>query len=133
MGTFYPEILDSICLVLENLVSSLGNDGSGWTSSLVAAEVAAGGVADSFVKATHFTRTRRAHQVNSACLSIPKTLEGSQEPLQFTDGVNKMSKDRPQFLFWNKVIFLELCFAVDKGNFYCMKSHHSDWFLRCSH
>ena len=52
MGTFYPEILDSICLALENLVSSLGNDGSGWTSSLVAAEVAAGGVADSFVKAT---------------------------------------------------------------------------------
>ena len=33
-------------------------DGSGWTSALVAAEVATGGVADSFIKASQVTRTR---------------------------------------------------------------------------
>ena len=45
-------------------------DGSGWTSALVAAEVATGGVAESFIKATHVTRTRRVHQVTAACLFI---------------------------------------------------------------
>ena len=45
-------------------------DGSGWTSALVAAEVATGGVADSFIKATHGTRTRRVHQVTATCLFI---------------------------------------------------------------
>ena len=45
-------------------------DGSGWTSALVAAEVATGGVADSFIKATHVTRTRWAHQVTATCLFI---------------------------------------------------------------
>lgn len=30
-------------------------NGSGWTSALVAAEVATGGVADSFIKAIHVT------------------------------------------------------------------------------
>ena len=69
-------------------------DGSGWTSALVAAEVATGGVADSFIKATHVTRTRRAHQVTATCLFILQskaysdyleTLENGEEPLQFTD------------------------------------------------
>jgi len=45
-------------------------DGSGWTSALVAAEVATGGVADSLIKANHLTRTRRAHQAKAACLFI---------------------------------------------------------------
>ena len=93
-------------------------DGSGWTSALVAAEVATGGVADSFIKATQVTRTRRVHQVTATCLFIPQskaysdyleTLENGEEPLQFTDWVNKMSTERPQFLYWNRVLFLELC------------------------
>ena len=45
-------------------------DGSSWTSAIVTAEVATGGVADSFIKAAHVTRTRRAHQVTAACLFI---------------------------------------------------------------
>ena len=93
-------------------------DGSGWTSALVAAEVATGGVADSFIKASQVTRTRRVYQVTATCLFILQskaysdyfeTLENGEEPLQFTDWVNKMPKERPQFLYWNRVLFLELC------------------------
>ena len=93
-------------------------DGSGWTSALVAAEVATRGVADSFIKATHVTRTRQAHQVTAACLFILQnkaysgyvdTLENDDEMLQFTDWVNTMSKEHPQFLYWNRALLLELC------------------------
>ena len=93
-------------------------DGSGWTSALVAAEVATGRVADSFIKTTHVTRTRRAHQVTAACLFIlqnkaysgyAETLESDDELLQFMDWVNTMSKERPQFLYWNRALLLELC------------------------
>ena len=86
-------------------------DGSGWTSALEAAEVATGGAADSVIKAMHVTRTRRARQVTAASLFIlqnkaysdyVETLENDEEPLQFTDWVNTMSKERPQFLYWNR-------------------------------
>ena len=42
------------------LRSVLGDllDGSGWTTTLSEAEVASFGVVDSFLKATHLTRTR---------------------------------------------------------------------------
>ena len=106
-------------------------DGSGWTSALIAAEVATGGVTNSFIKATHVTRTRRVHQVTATCLFIlpskaysdyVETLENGEEPLQVTDWVNKLSKERLQFLYWNRVLFLELCVlqlirAIREGNF----------------
>ena len=34
---------------------------SGWTSSLVMADIASSGTADSFLKASHISKTRRAH------------------------------------------------------------------------
>ena len=83
-------------------------DGSGWTIALVAADVATGGFANSFIKATHVTITRWVHQVTATCLFILQskaysdyleTLENGEEPLQFTDWVNKLSKERPQFLY----------------------------------
>ena len=48
-------------------LKTLGNllDSSGWTGVLVQAEVATAGTADSFLKAVHVTRTRRAHQVTA--------------------------------------------------------------------
>jgi len=46
----------------------LGNrlDGSGWTSVIADAGVTSTGVAESFIKASHLTRTRRAHQITAA-------------------------------------------------------------------
>lgn len=45
-------------------------EGSGWTNSLVQAEVTTPGTADSFLKAAHVSRTRHAHQVTAAVLDI---------------------------------------------------------------
>ena len=44
-------------MALWNVLSDL-LDGSGWTGALSEAGVASSGVADSFLKATHLTRTR---------------------------------------------------------------------------
>ena len=38
-------------------------EASGWTDALTEAEVASSGIADSFLKVAHLTRTRHAHQV----------------------------------------------------------------------
>ena len=46
--------------------------GSGWVQALVQAEIATAGTADSFLRAAHVTRTRRAHRVTVAALYILK-------------------------------------------------------------
>ena len=44
-------------------------DGSGWTNALIQAGIASSGTADSFLKASHLTRTRHAHQVTALVLA----------------------------------------------------------------
>ena len=44
-------------------------EGSGWTNALTQAGIATSGTADSFLKATHVTRTRHAHQVTTLALT----------------------------------------------------------------
>uniref|UniRef100_UPI00358E92D9 uncharacterized protein n=1 Tax=Myxine glutinosa TaxID=7769 RepID=UPI00358E92D9 len=44
--------------------------GSGWVQALVQAEIVTAGTADSFLRASHVLRTRRAHQVTAAALYI---------------------------------------------------------------
>ena len=65
-------------------------DGSGWTDVLADAGVATPGVSDSLVSASHLTRTRRAHQVTAAALTVlkqkayAKCVDSSQErPREF--------------------------------------------------
>ena len=98
----------------------LGNwlDGSGWTTVIGDAGVASTGVADSFIKASHLARTRRAHQVTAASLYIllhkahleyQGALEDGKEPLAFDAWKVKMSAEHPQFLYWCRVLDLELC------------------------
>ena len=43
-------------------------DSCGWTGALVQANVATLGIADSFLRVTHVTRTRRAHQITASSL-----------------------------------------------------------------
>lgn len=43
---------------------------SGWTGALVHAGVATSGTADAFLKASHVTRTRRAHQITATSLCL---------------------------------------------------------------
>ena len=45
-------------------------DESGWTAALVEANVATPGTAESFIKATSVTRSRRAHQVTASSLYV---------------------------------------------------------------
>ena len=103
----------------------LGNwlDGSGWTTvigdaGVDSAGVDSTGVADSFIKASHLARTRRAHQVTAASLYIllhkahlkyQGALEDGEEPLALDAWKVKMFADHPQFLYWCRVLDLELC------------------------
>ena len=43
-------------------------ESSGWTAALTEAHIASSGTADSFLKVTHLTRTRHAHQVTALSL-----------------------------------------------------------------
>ena len=43
---------------------------SGWTSAIVQADIAETGTADSFIKASHVTKMRHAHQATAATLQL---------------------------------------------------------------
>ena len=101
----------------------LGNllEGSGWTGALVQAGVATSGTADSFLKVSHVTRTRRAHQVTASSLYLLQqnayreyiqTLEDESEVVPFEDWCDARSKACPQFQFWYLILQLELAVMV---------------------
>lgn len=92
---------------------------SGWAEIIINAEVAKSGVADSFLKGKHVTRTRQAHQVTSACLHTlmtnaykadteDSTLENIECP-SFKEWREKQESKSPQFLYWSRVLNLQLC------------------------
>ena len=95
-------------------------DGSGWTNALTQAQIASSGVADSFLKASHVTRTRHAHQVTACCLHIllhkayMRYHGGVPKPdtLGYEDWVVKMANDCPQFQYWFLTLQLELLVLV---------------------
>ena len=43
---------------------------SGWTGALVQSGIASSGIADSFLKGSHVSKTRRAHQITACPLKI---------------------------------------------------------------
>ena len=51
--------------------STIGDylEASGWTTALTQAGVASSGTADSFLKASHLSRTRRGHQISALALA----------------------------------------------------------------
>ena len=53
------------------LWSTVGDflDQSGWETALCEAGIATAGVADSFLRVSHLTRTRRSHQITALALS----------------------------------------------------------------
>ena len=84
-------------------------DGSGWTDCLVQAGVAKVGMADSFLKASHITRTRHAHQVTAAALFILqkhayedyKTAASTDDMLDFDGWCLQQQQAIPQFKYWS--------------------------------
>jgi len=95
--------------------------GSGWTHALAQAEIAAAGTADSFLRASHVTRTRRAHQLTAAALYILQrraydqhsaSAEDDQPPEDFEDWCHEKENSSPQFLYWATVLDLELSILI---------------------
>jgi len=96
-------------------------EGSGWTSALVQAGVATAGTADSFLKASHITRTRHAHQVtasamyqalNEAYQDYVSSVEPDTETKNMEDWCTEQQKNQPMFMFWFTVLKLQLTVLV---------------------
>ena len=93
-------------------------DGSGWTHALALANIATPGTAESFLKTTHVTRTRHAHQVTASALSILLHTAydayscKESEPKSF-DGwcVNRVGVS-PRFQYWLIIMRLEQLILV---------------------
>lgn len=92
-------------------------DSSGWTGALTQANIASSGTADSYLKVSHVTRTRHAHQVTASSLYrlLYKTyteyssgLEDEENLKSLDVWCNERAKVSPQFNFWFTILQLEL-------------------------
>ena len=92
-------------------------DGSGWTRVLVEAGIVTSGTADLFLKVTHLTKTRHAHQVTAAALSVlqhevyheySSDPGADVQPLAFDEWCEQSCKDRPHFQYWHIMLKFEL-------------------------
>ena len=94
-------------------LGSLLNE-SGWTHVLSKAGICGPGTADSFLKATHVTRTRHAHQVTACCLWILQHDKYEAEPdeikkeLSFGKWCELKSEQSTHFYFWNMILKYEM-------------------------
>lgn len=113
----------------------MGNwlDDSGWTSALIQANVASSGTADSFISASHVTKTRHAHQVTAASCHLHQAYTEQCPP----------NKDEITVSFeqWLTVLSLEIMLLVyvrslREGNFdlYVQSlSHIMPWMFALDH
>ena len=119
---------------------------SGWTIALTDAGVASPGSAESFLKASKITRTRRAHQVTACSLHILlhrayesyiDSLEEGSVVLSFQSWCDQQCATIPQFQFWHIALELELLLltfvrSIRQANFdlYCdALSKMVPWFF----
>ena len=108
---------------------------SGWTSVLVQAGVTTPGTADSFLKASHVSRTRHAHQVTAAALYIlmdetyktyREGVDEREEPKSFSDWCKQAELESPQFHYWSLTLHFQLTilifvWSLREGNFQLYK------------
>ncbi len=86
-------------------------DCSGWTSALCEAGVATSGIADSFLKAIHLTRTRHSHQITALVLAnLRQNAWESSEATHddFERWKLEMIEKSPTFQFWDLVLEFEI-------------------------
>ena len=96
--------------------------GSGWVQALVQAEIAMPGTADSFLRAAHVTRTRRAHQITATTLHILQrraytrhcmtAFDDAEDLPEFEDWCHRRAKYIPHFQYWATVLELEMLVLV---------------------
>lgn len=86
-------------------------DESGWVELLTEADVASSGTADSFLSASHLTKTRRAHQVTALALSVLQQEAYSRandcDNNPFDKWKLEAASKSPLFHFWDLVLRLE--------------------------
>jgi len=102
-----------------NALKVLGDllDSSGWTGALTQVNVTTSGTADSYLKVSHVTRTRHAHQVTASSLHILLHRAYTEYSSNHVDAeslkhleawCDEKAKDSPQFNFWFTILQLEL-------------------------
>ena len=107
---------------------------SGWTNVLVQADIATSGTANSFIQATHVTKTRHAHQVTAASLytllqkayfedrASDEDDASTSDNTCFEEWCIQRAKESVHFDFWYKTLQLELLVlryirSIREGNF----------------
>ena len=92
-------------------------EASGWTSAITQANIASSGMADLFLKASHISRTRHAHQVTACglhilmCSAYADYINGMAESdvkLDFDKWKKAKARDCPQFKYWSLILKVEL-------------------------
>ena len=82
---------------------------SGSTEALTKADVATSGTADSFLKASHITRTGHVHQVTALALSkLQQDAFDSFDSKDFEAWSLNMIKDSPIFHYWDFILKTEV-------------------------
>ena len=94
-------------------------DSSGWTTALCEAGIATSGTADSFLKASHLTRTRHSHQVTLLALSILQRqawqVMAAQKSISLDKWRKNMSSRYPTFKFWEIIRQFEILVCIFIG------------------
>ena len=101
-----------------------------WTNALVQADIASSGTADSFIRASHVTKTHHAHQVIAASLytllhqaySEDAKLNDADTMQSFEEWCTKRARESVHFNYWLKTLSLELLLlryirSIREGNF----------------
>ena len=103
-------------------------ESSGWTAALTEAQIASSGTADSFLKVTHLTRTRHAHQVTALALhnlqreAFLQTSGLVHDEEAFQQWKTSTREKSSTFHFWDMVLRLEILILIfirshREGNF----------------
>ena len=125
-------------------------EGSGWVESLQEANIAAAGVAESFLKASHIARSRHAREVTACTLHILMQESfanymsnniDDDPPVNFEEWCAEWKAESPQFLYWFTYLELELLVllflhSLRTGNFKmyldCI-TKLAPWFFSLNH
>ena len=92
-------------------------ESSGWTTALSEAGVASSGTADPFLKVSHLTRTRHAHQVTALALSKLQcdafvTCNDESDDEAFAKWRSNLLERSPTFKFWDMILRLETLILI---------------------
>ena len=87
-------------------------EGSGWTEALIEVQVASSGVAESFLKTSHLTRTRHGHQVSLLALhnfqrEAFMLCEGPKDEKSQQLWRKDMVQKSPTFAYWDLILRFE--------------------------